>query len=54
MIGAGVAIIGAVKIGNNVSVGANAVVLEDIPDNAVVAGIPAVVKKYKTVEETEQ
>lgn len=37
----GVKIIGSVKIGNNVAIGANAVVTKDIPDNAVVVGIPA-------------
>ena len=39
--GLGAKIIGSVTIGNNVTVGANAVVVKDIPDNAVVAGIPA-------------
>ncbi|MGK3958311.1 serine O-acetyltransferase [Arthrobacter sp. R4] len=29
------------KIGNNVVIGANAVVLDEIPDNCVVAGVPA-------------
>lgn len=33
-------IIGNVKIGNNVVVGSNAVVVTDIPDNSVVAGVP--------------
>ena len=37
----GAKIIGNVKIGNNVIIGANAVVTKDIPDNACVAGIPA-------------
>lgn len=37
----GAKIIGAVRIGNNVAIGANAVVTKDVPDNAVVAGIPA-------------
>lgn len=32
-------IIGNVKIGNNVVVGSNAVVVTDIPDNSVVAGV---------------
>ncbi|WP_051577978.1 serine O-acetyltransferase [Sporolactobacillus terrae] len=40
-IGAGAKIIGPIKIGNNVTVGANAVVNRDVPDNCVVAGIPA-------------
>ncbi|PIE82886.1 MAG: serine acetyltransferase [Candidatus Contendobacter odensis] len=39
-IGPGAKIIGAIKIGNNVAIGANCVVTKDIPDNAVVAGIP--------------
>jgi len=39
-IGAGAKIIGAVTIGNNVAIGANTVVTKDVPDNAVVVGIP--------------
>lgn len=39
--GIGCKIIPAVNIGNNVIVGANAVVTHDIPDNAVVGGVPA-------------
>ena len=34
-------ILGPVRIGNNVIVGANAVVTKDIPDNAIVGGVPA-------------
>ena len=40
-IGPGVKIVGAVRIGNNVAIGANSVVVKDIPDNAVAAGVPA-------------
>lgn len=40
-ISAGVKILGPVRIGNNVIIGANAVVVKDVPDNCVVAGIPA-------------
>ncbi len=36
-IGAGAKVIGKIHVGNNVKIGANAVVYEDIPDNAVVA-----------------
>lgn len=39
-IGPGAKIVGAVKIGNNVAIGANCVVTKDIPDNSVVVGIP--------------
>jgi len=40
IIGAGAKILGPVVIGNNVRVGANSVVVKDIPDNSVVVGIP--------------
>lgn len=38
---AGARVLGPITIGNNVIIGANAVVIKDIPDNAVVAGVPA-------------
>lgn len=37
----GAKVIGGVHVGSNVAIGANAVVTHDVPDNAVVAGIPA-------------
>ena len=40
-IGPGAKIIGAVRIGNHVAIGANAVVTHDIPDHGVAVGIPA-------------
>lgn len=40
-IGPGAKIIGNVKIGNDVAIGANAVVTNDVPDGACVAGVPA-------------
>lgn len=40
-IGPGAKIFGPVKIGNDVAIGANAVVTEDVPDRALVGGIPA-------------
>lgn len=43
-VGAGAKIIGGIKIGNNVRIGANCVVFEDVPDNAtVVAAKPRVI-----------
>ncbi len=45
--GLGVKIFGAIKIGNNVTIGANSVVTKDIPDNAIVGGIPAKIIKFK-------
>ena len=45
-IGLGAKIFGQVSIGNNVVIGANSVVVKDIPDNCVVSGIPAkIIKK---------
>lgn len=46
-IGPGAKIIGQVRIGNNVAIGANAVVTKDIPDNSVAVGIPAKVISQK-------
>lgn len=40
-IGSGARIMGGVKIGNNCIVGAASVVTKDVPDNTVVAGMPA-------------
>ncbi len=37
----GAKIIGRIRIGNNVAIGANAVVTNDIPDYSVVVGVPA-------------
>lgn len=34
-------VVGDITIGNNVMVGAGSVVVKDVPDNAVVAGVPA-------------
>ncbi len=40
-VGAGAKILGAVRIGDNASIGANAVVLVDVPAGALAVGIPA-------------
>lgn len=45
--GLGCKIFGSIRIGNNVTVGALSVVTHDIPDNAVVAGVPARIIKLK-------
>lgn len=44
-VGCGACILGGVRIGNNAKIGANAVVITDIPDNATAVGIPAKIVK---------
>ena len=46
-IGASATILPDIKIGNNVTVGAGSVVTKDIPDNTIVAGVPAKVLRIK-------
>lgn len=46
-IGQGVFIKSGVKIGNGAIVAAHSVVVADVPDYAIVAGVPAVVKRYR-------
>jgi len=41
VVNAGAKVIGNVTIGNNSKIGANAVVVKDVPDNCVVVGVPA-------------
>jgi serine O-acetyltransferase len=40
-IGPGARILGRIVVGDDVAIGANSVVVDDVPDGAVVAGIPA-------------
>ena len=44
-------VFGGITIGNNVTIGANAVVNKPIPDNAVVAGVPAKILRFKEEKE---
>lgn len=39
-VGPGAVIIGAITVGSDAAVGANAVITKDVPDKAVVAGVP--------------
>lgn len=45
-IGIGASIINGIVIGQNATIGAGAVVTRDVPDDAVVAGVPAKIIKY--------
>ena len=40
-IGSGAKILGGISIGNHVNIGANAVVLQNVPDNSTAVGVPA-------------
>lgn len=50
ILGAGSKIVGGVHIGNNVQVGANAVVVTDIPDNCTAVGVPARIIEKRSPE----
>lgn len=41
IIGAGAIVLGDIKVGRNVFIGANSVVTQNVPDNVVIAGAPA-------------
>src|SRR5579862_8638354 len=53
-VGVGAKILGPVTVGSNAIIGANAVVLKDVPANAVVAGVPARIIKYKAISAAEK
>ena len=50
-IGAGAKILGKIRIGDDVAIGANAVVLTDVPANSIAVGVPAVIKPKKLTSE---
>lgn len=45
LVGAGAKVLGPFRVGNNVKIAANAVVLNEIPDNCTAVGVPARVVK---------
>jgi serine O-acetyltransferase len=54
-VGAGAKIIGPVFIGTGAKIGANAVIVKDVPSHATVVGIPpAQVIKIRTLTECEE
>lgn len=44
MVGAGAKVLGPIKIGDNVKIGANSVVLKEVPNNTTVVGVPRHIK----------
>jgi serine O-acetyltransferase len=49
-IGAGAKILGTIRVGDDVGIGANAVVLNDVPSNAIAVGVPARISFRKNTE----
>jgi serine O-acetyltransferase len=47
-IGAGAKILGTIHVGDDACIGANAVVLTDVPANAIAVGVPARISLRKT------
>jgi maltose O-acetyltransferase len=50
-IGTGVVISPGVTVGNNSIIGANSVVSKDVPDFAIVAGVPAKIIRFKKIDD---
>ena len=50
VIGCNASVLGDIKIGNNVRIGAGSVVLDDVPDDCTVVGIPGRVVRQKGVK----
>jgi serine O-acetyltransferase len=46
----GAKIAGNIRVGNNVAIGANCVVIDDVPDNGVVVGVPGKVVSFRGSE----
>jgi serine O-acetyltransferase len=53
VIGAGAKVLGPVKIGDNCKIGANSVVVKDVPPNSTVVGIPGKVVKREGIRPTK-
>jgi serine O-acetyltransferase len=46
-IGAGAKVLGAIQVGDDVAIGANAVVITDVPANSIAVGVPAKIRPRK-------
>ena len=49
-IGAGAKVLGAIRIGDDVAIGANAVVITDVPSNSIAVGVPAKIRPRKAAQ----
>lgn len=48
-IGTGAVVLGSIRIGDDVSIGANAVVLTDVPSHSIAVGVPAQIRPKKAL-----
>jgi serine O-acetyltransferase len=46
-IGAGAKVLGSIRVGDDVAIGANAVVITDVPSNCIAVGVPAQIRPRK-------
>jgi len=49
-IGTGAKVLGNIRIGNDVAIGANAVVITDVPSNSIAVGVPAKIRPRRTMQ----
>jgi serine O-acetyltransferase len=49
-IGAGAKVLGPIRVGDDVAIGANAVVITDVPSNSIAVGVPAKIRPRKTAQ----
>jgi serine O-acetyltransferase len=54
VVGAGAKVLGPIRIGDYVKIGANAVVLQDVPDHSTVVGIPGRIVRIKDERVAEE
>jgi len=53
VIGAGAKVLGPIKVGDNCKIGANSVVIKDVPPNSTVVGIPGKIVRREGVKPTK-
>ncbi len=53
-IGVGAKVLGPIRVGRGAIIGANAVVLHDVPPGAVVAGVPARILRQRAIESDDK
>jgi cysteinyl-tRNA synthetase len=51
-VGAGAKVLGAIRVGHNVIIGANSVILKPVPDNAICVGVPGRITRKKIIRMT--